>query len=228
MNRIRRVGDIYEVLVTPNITFDSDMELIAGNWTDPYLKGFYIKDFDNEQDAYYFSATMPDMDWMKLIRMNKDFKPIVHDKVEKILDSHGFTYNIETVLMTPVQLKNTIFDRVKNSGKRFTLASNLNDVLTVIVTNPWYNNLEDMAQVLKKVHDLRIKKIIRKNKTVTLVGVNHMGTSYEIKLMPTLIRHAIEWKDNNVHNSSSFRTFIGTMNELLKLQKKIDKETLLR
>lgn len=228
MNRIRNIDNIYEVIVTPNLTFDPDMEIISGNWTDPYLKGFYIKKFNSHDEAYFFSSTMPDIDWVKLIRSNKDFYNIIQDKIIKILDSHNFTYDINTVLIDPVKLKHTVFERVKSKRNNFTLATELNDIVTVTITNPWYNNLEDMVSVLKRVYDLKIKKIIRKNKIIILIGKTYLGTSYTIKLIPNLIKHVNDWKDNNVHNKEDLYYYYEVMNNMMSIQNKIDKTENLR
>uniref|UniRef100_A0A6C0ACT4 Uncharacterized protein n=1 Tax=viral metagenome TaxID=1070528 RepID=A0A6C0ACT4_9ZZZZ len=228
MNRIRYNKGVYEVLVTPNITISPDSELISGGWTDEYLKGFTVKTFEDKQDAYYFSSELPELDWVKLIRTQKDFFNTIESKVETVLDSHNFTYEIKSKMMKPDQAKHIMFDRVLKHGIRFNLTTHMNDLVSVVVTNPWYENLEDMVSVLRNIADLRISKIIRNNKTITLVGVNHLNFNYSIKLIPTLIKHAIDWKDKNVHSKSDMNEFKQVMEEMFIMQSKLDKKSRLR
>ena len=39
MNRIRKVNEHYEILITPHQRFNAGTEILLGNWTDPNLKG---------------------------------------------------------------------------------------------------------------------------------------------------------------------------------------------
>lgn len=216
MNRIREIDGIYQVLITPTLDLAPDMELMIGNWEDKNLKGFRIKEFDNLQDAYYYSAEYPDINWVKLVRMHKDFYNIIGQKVRKILDSYNFTYNIETRLIEPKDLKATVFKRVINEGSRFSLTYNLNDVVSVVITNPWYSNLLDMEKALKGIRDLRVRKIIKKGKIISLVGSTDLGTMYEIKLIPSLIHHTLKWQDKHkVYNKK-------IVSDMYKTQKLID------
>lgn len=228
MNRIRKIKDEYEVLVTPNLTFSPDMEILTGNWTDPYLKGFYIEKFDNQQDAYQLSVTMADINWGKLVEMHRDFYNIIENKVITILDSNNFTYDINTKIMTPAELKHTMFDRVEILGGKFTTTNHLNDIVTVTVTNPWSENLEDMCRTLKSIKDLRIKKIQRSFGTISLIGTTYLGSSYEIRLVPSLIESVMSWKKKNIRSKHDLQRFTSVMNEIFELQDKIDSSSRLR
>lgn len=224
MNRIRYNNDKYEVLITPNLNLYPDTEKMSGSWTDEHLVGFDIKYFDNKQDAYYCAVEQPELDWYKLVRSQKDFYNIIQYKVTDILDTHNFTYGIDSKIMTPEQAKNVFFERVLKNGNRFTLANSYNDIITVVIYNPWYENLNSMADILKRISDLRIKKISKSNKIITLVGENYLGYTYSIVLVPTLIKQTIDWKYNN---NKDLRSFIQQLKQVYKLQDKIDRNRLI-
>jgi hypothetical protein len=51
MNRIRKHGYKFEVLVTPFRKYDASMETILGGWRDENLGGYSIKTFNSLAEA---------------------------------------------------------------------------------------------------------------------------------------------------------------------------------
>lgn len=217
MNRIRKVGDKYQVLVTPYNPIDPDMELLIGNWDDAAFRGFHVDEYDNMSEALYHALAMSDIDWFQLVEMHKDFYQLIGKKVKAILDSYKYTFNIETNLSNPKTLKNIMFERVLKYGERFNLTDNMNDIIRIKITNPWYNNLVHMKNNLIHIKDLRIRKVIQKNNVISLIGLTPIGTCYEIKLIPTMMDYLFQWQSENHSND-----FSHLYNDFLQLQNKID------
>lgn len=222
MNRIRKVGNKYQVLITPERQLSPDNDLMMGNWEDKNLKGFYIIEFNDRQDAYYKASDYNDIQWGRIVSMHMDFYKQIGTDIKNILDNHNLSYNMNKKISTPEQLKNNMFNRVMNNGKRFTLLNDFNDVVTITITNPWYSNLVDIEKILKTKKKLRIRKIITQDKIITLVGSTDLGTMYQIRLVPTMIEHVLEWnrKNNKVDKSS--------VEYIYKLQQVIDSNPILK
>lgn len=122
MNRIRKIQDSYQVLITPVLIFNTSFELLLGNWPDKNLTGFEIKTFTSEETALCESFKYPDIDWHRLVLLFKDEA----EKCKNLSELSDFKMNI----MTPEELKNMFFDRVLLFGDSFRLIYHMNDILT--------------------------------------------------------------------------------------------------
>ena len=227
MNRIRKINNVYQVLHTPALQLEPHMELIAGNWEDPHLKGFYVKEFDSLADAQMEAFSQADIDWNKLVSMHADFYSYIVNQIKTVLDQHKFIYEIDERLMKPEELKHITFDRVINFGGRYTLTYNMNDIVNIVITNPWSKNLKEMAVILNNTPDLHIKKInVFDDVVVRLIGITPLGTTYEIKLWPTIIHNWAKWQQ--VNNETNMKHMKQLYNKTLKLQNTIDSDIRIR
>ena len=200
MNRIRRVGDNYQVLITPHTFNSSSFETLFDHWLDECFGGSYILHFHNLQEAQCEAFKHPDIDWYKMylshIELHKKFNNLVRD----IIEMNNFTVEIEDRLLQPEEIKNSMFDRVLSDGDNFSLTYTMSDIIGFHIVNPWTANLESLYKVLKNDHRLNIIKIFRNDKLIHLIGRTDVGTTYEIKLWPSLLFNWAKWVSNNSHN----------------------------
>ena len=72
MNRIRKYGKIYQVLITPTQSTNATFELMMGDWADSNLRNYYVLEYDTLGDAMVEAFKYPDIDWDKMVLMHKN------------------------------------------------------------------------------------------------------------------------------------------------------------
>lgn len=225
MNRIRKVNNKYQVLITPGNNLAPDNPILFGNWTDNSLRGFYVLTFDTLGDAQVEAYKYPDIDWYRII-VNHEY---IFNRLKTVISDILSEFNVDfrAKLQDPETFKNLMFDRVLKGGERFNLRYGFNDIISFTIINPWTEVLKNISQKLEthKGHlyldELRLKdkKVIDK-KIIALYGTTEIGTIYEIKLIPTVLHQWSEW-----YMQSGYRNPEAAMrryNELVKLQDKTD------
>lgn len=231
MNRIRRLKDVYQVLITPTIKIGPDSPIVVGNWEDEDLRNFYILEFPTLSQAECEAFKHPDIDWYRLVINHKHIFKRLETSLLQLLKNGGFTFEFKANLMDPGTLKNTMFDRVANGGERFNLRHGFNDLISFTIINPWTSNLDKMSKLIEshREHlyrdDLRIreKKIIDA-KIICLYGITEMGTIYEIKLVPTILHHWAEWFHKYGFRNPSHAN--NLFNDMVQTQETIDKKVI--
>lgn len=228
MNRVRRLGNVFQVLITPSIKVSPDSSLMVGNWEDSELRNFYILEFPTVSDALCEAMNHPDIDWYRLIINHTHIFKRLDNTIKSVMQDQGFSTEYHPQLMTPEMLKSTMFDRVMKNGDRYNLRYGANDIISFTIINPWSSNLHKIARALEshRVHpyrdDLRIReRNITNGNVISLLGYTEFGTVYEIRLVPTLIYQWEEW----------FRKFgfmkpqqaEQTLKEIIKKQSEVDK-----
>lgn len=193
MNRIRKINNKYQVLITPNYTTNPSIELLLGYILDENIMKFSIKEFNNLNDALALSLSYPDLDWNKLVLIHKDIFYQLNNTIKQNLNYHKFIYDYKSNILTPQQLKNLIFNRVIQKGKRFNEFYNFNDIISFDIINPYTNNLIQIKNVLKNISKLNIVKIIQTNTHIKLIGITNNNSPYEIRLWNTLMYDYIYW-----------------------------------
>ena len=233
MNRIRKMGNTYQVLITPDIKMYPDSSLLIGDWTDEKLRNYRVLQFESLNDAQYEAYNYPDIDWYKLILNHQHIFVRLENTIREILNDNQFSVEFKPVLMDPETMKDTMFNRVVKSGERFNLRHNMNDIICFTIVNPWFSTLQNIATVLQtyQAHlhrdDLRLrhKKVID-GKIICLYGVTEFGTTYEIKLIPTLLQQWIDWyKKNGFRNEEGANKYY---NQIMSQQNKIDNGPVIR
>lgn len=220
MNRIRKYGTKWQVIFTPSYTYSYEVELLIGNWTDEYLKGFYIVEFDTLNDAMCEAFQHPNIPWEKMVLMHKSAFHDYQNILKEILDDGKFIADLDPRFMDPVLLKNVMFDRVMNHGERFRLVYHMNDIISFHITNPWSKNLKEIARRI--VNDRRLKIINQyvNQGVIHLIGQTDLGTTYEICLWPSLIGEWAKWVMQHPYVSSQIKS--NMFNKAVEQQNKID------
>jgi hypothetical protein len=219
MNRILRVGNKFQVLVTPTYTTNPSFELMLGNWTDEKLRNYKIYEFDVLQDAMDVAFRYPSIDWNKLITINEDEYENIVNRIRNLLKSTNSLVELDTHLMSPIELKKAMFKRVQMYGKRFNLSYDANDIICVNIINQWTNNLIEISEHLKNNYDLHIKRVVKTPTYIKLIGLTAFGTTYEIRLWTTLTSQWARWLLANDYDA---RMYMDYLQQLLDKQKIID------
>lgn len=227
MNRIRKIDNKYQVLITPDIKISPDSALLIGNWEDESLRNYYILQFESLNDALCESYNYPDIDWYRITLNHEHIFKRLETTLKSIIADHNLNVEFRSTLMDPEKFKNTMFERVIKGGERFNLRYGMNDLISFTIINPWTNNLHNIAKMFEnyRAHvyrdDLRLrhKKIID-GKIICLYGITEFGTIYEIRLVPTLIQ---QWADWNIQNSARNDAASTKLYEnILKKQQSVD------
>lgn len=186
MNRIRYNGENYEVLISPTQPFQVGVGYLFGNWTDNNFMPYEIKEFSLLNSAFEYAIKYPDIDWDQIILYNKD----IFDQLHTTISTFGVP--VISHIMTPQDIKNTMFNRVIEHGKKFRLIKNLNDIITftlfvdkLTITHLFKRliscfELRIMYQITKTINNINI---------IELIGKTTVGTTYTIKL--------VQLNDNN-------------------------------
>lgn len=226
MNRILQNNDgRYQVLITPKYTSNPSMEMILGNFFDEKLMGYSIANFDTLQDAMDVAFAYPPIDWNKLVNMHIDSFQDITKIIKNTLSNGNFIVEIDSHLMDPTELKETMFRRIKNNGNRFSLFYDANDIISINIINPWTRNIVEIANTLKFSPKLNIKKIIHFKTHISLIGVTSVDTVYEIRLWTTIMSQWVRWIHRNNLNPTLYENMIP---QLINKQKIVDDGDIIR
>jgi hypothetical protein len=233
MNRIRKVDNKYQVLITPEYKVVPDSVVMIGNFTDENLRNYYIVEFDDLEEAQCEALKYNDIDWERFILNHVEIFKRLNMQLKSILDENSFFVECRPKLMNSEELKNTFMDRVINGGERFNLRHKLNDIISFTIINPWVGTLNQIAKILETHREhlhrddlrLRSKNIIDK-KIIILYGYTEFGTMYEIKLIPTLLDQWACWyrRSGNRNEKAALKLY----NDLMIQQNNIDSGTNIR
>lgn len=216
MNRIRNINNKYEVLINNNYTTNPSIELSLGELFNTQLRNYEIKEYDNLQDAINEAYNYPPLNYNKMHSDSIDnFKKLLY-LINKILQNQNV--NIKPKLLLPEEIKNMLFDRIKQKGRRFTFYYNFNDIIAFDIINPYYHNLIQIINILQETKELRIIKIEKTLTHIKLVGLTDNNILYEIRLWTSIIYNYMTWINNNNKN------ILDYINEL---QLKINEQNLL-
>jgi hypothetical protein len=204
MNRIRQSKNGFQVLITPNLGIAPSMELMTGHWDDDDLCGFYIEEYSCLDDAQCVAFRLPDIDWYKLVRLHADHYHQLNNFIKSVIFDYKFMVELKANYMSPEILKETTFNRVSNLGDRYSMTYDMNDIISFNIVNPWTKNVEKLAKILQEMPELRIKDVkVYGNKVIHLTGLTELGTTYEIRLWPTILYQWAEWHNTHSHRNTN-------------------------
>lgn len=227
MNRIREYNGKYEVLITPTQLYDTGFELLMGNWPDSNLVGFSVKQFNTLNDAMCEAYMHPDINWDKLVIFQKDNFHNLKKKIIEIIKRHQLVVDFEAKIMTPSELKDVMFDRVKNIGNKFSLPYYMNDIISFKLINTYSKNLQTIYRILSEYSELRIIKKItpvfngqKAMPLIQVIGKTDNSVTYEITLMTNVIANWMKWISQNPQLDNITKR--NTFEEAIEIQNKID------
>lgn len=227
MNRIRKVNNTFQVLITPDIKIAPDAPIMVGNWDDENLRNYSVIEYESLQDAQCEAFKYPDIDWYRFVTNHELIYRRLHSTIKQVIEKFNYVVELKPKLMTAFEFKNAMFDRVQNGGDRFNLRYNFTDIITFTIINPWSNVLHKVSKSLETARehlyrdDLRIKeKKIIDGKIICLYGITEFGSIYEIKLVPTVLYQWSEWVRKNPQNINHAEAAYAN---LLKTQEVVDR-----
>lgn len=216
MNRIRNINNKYEVLINNNYTTNPSIEVTLGELFNTQLRNYEIKIFDNLQDALNLAYDYPPLNFNKMHSDCVDnFKKLIY-LINKVLKEQNV--NIKPKLLEPEEIKNMLFDRILQKGRRFTFYYNFNDIISFDIINPYYHNLIEISSILQQTKELRIIKIEKTLTHIKVIGLTDNNITYEIRLWTSILFNFMTWIKNNNKN------LLDYMNEL---QLKLNEQNLL-
>jgi hypothetical protein len=217
-------------LLTPHQRYNVGFEFLLGSWTDTGLMGFEVKTVNTYHEAEVIATNYPELNWEQLVLYHKDFYTFIKKEINNVVKSSNIIVNIESNLMTPQQTKDILFDRVikgqTNEDNIFRLVYDMNDIVSIVITNAWTDNLVELEKHLVKHSRLNLFSKLQKNGVTHLIGRTDIGTTYEIVLVPDLVNHWMKWKNNNKGLPNN--RHISALKNILNTQQIIDNGPRLR
>ena len=123
------------------------------------------------------------------IKLNQDIKNILA-KNKLIIEFHAH-------LQTPDGLKDAMFNRIMMNGERFRLIHDFNDIICFDIINPWSDNVMAISKLLQRESCLKILYERNVDGIVYLVAATDLGTSFEIRIWPTMVYNWVRWAAKN-------------------------------
>lgn len=229
MNRIRKFGDTYQVLITPTQVSNAGFELLRGDlssFDDSFLRNYTVLTFNTLAEAQVEAFNYPDVDWDSIVLLHNNAFVDLGQLIQQDLDATNISAVFEPRMLNAEELKNTVFNRVMRYGERYNLSYNMNDVISFNIVNMWTKNLDEISSHLINDFRLRIRKVKRVSGIIILIGITDVSTAYEIRLIPTLFDQYIKWmKNNNITNVDLKKNMLD---KCIKQQVAIDNGTVIR
>lgn len=229
MNRIRKFGTTYQVLITPTQVSNAGFELLRGDlssFDDSFLRNYTVLTFNTMAEAQVEAFNYPDIDWDSLVLLHNNAYVDLRELIKQDLDAVNINIIFEPHMMTSLELKDTVFNRVIRYGERFNLSYNMNDVISFNIVNMWTKNLDEIASHLVNDFRLRIRKVKRVSGIIILMGITEVSSAYEIRLIPTVFDQYIKWmKKNDITNTELKQNMLE---KCLKQQAQIDNGPVVR
>lgn len=217
MNRIRKYNDTYQVLLTPNNNMSPDSGFLTGNWLDPTFKDFGIINFDNSNDAVYEALKYPDINWEKIIIDHEYLYKEIFNKLLNIISRRNLYITIIPKLMSPLELKNEMFNRVLTNNN-FNLFDNFTDIISFTIVEPWTKKLNSISMLIQRelynYYKIQHKKIYFK-KIIELIGYTPYGTTFQIRLIPSVLHQYVrDLPIIRMYNDNNFNKLLTTQNNI--------------
>lgn len=198
MNRIRNINNKYEVLINNNYSTNPSIEISLGEIFNTQLKNYDIKIFDNLQDALNLAYDYPPLNFNKMHSDCVDNFKKLNYLLNNILINNNVI--IKSKLLLPNEIKNTLFNRILQKGKRFTFYYDFNDIISFDIINPYNDNLLNVINILKRFKELRIINIIKNLTHIKIIGLTDNNITYEIRLWTSILFNFMIWIKNNNKN----------------------------
>lgn len=226
MNRIRKYKNVFQVLITPTMPYNTSYELMMGGWDDDHLRNYYILTYNTLGDAQCQAFSMPDIDWNHMIVQYKDAYYDIKNKINDILKKNNYIVDFKAHYLTPIEAKETMFNRVMEHGKRFSIVENMNDIISYYITNPWTKNIVEISKLLISEPRLRIIRKVIDGYVIRLVGLTDLSMTYEIILRTSLLAQWQKWNAENPLISDETKK--EAYYKMMEKQKQVDMGTVIR
>lgn len=191
MNRIRKVDNKYQVLINENYKTNPSIELTLGSLlAKEYLKDYEVKEYGTMREAMYISYNLPDIDFEKIYSDCIDVFKILNKEIKETLK--GIDMNYTPYLLGPQQIKDVLFDRVIEKGRRFSFY-NFNDIIAFDISVNYPVELERIIKYLINNRKLRLIRRVDNDTNIRLIGLTENNITYEIRLWINEMKSLMYW-----------------------------------
>ena len=90
MNRIRKFGDTYQVLITPTQVSNAGFELLRGDlssFDDSFLRNYTVLTFNTLAEAQVEAFNYPDVDWDSIVLLHNNAFVDLGQLIQQDLDA---------------------------------------------------------------------------------------------------------------------------------------------
>jgi hypothetical protein len=184
MNRLRKLNNKYEVLITPHLLYQTGLELMLGNWIDKNFDGFKVEKYNDINSATERLCNYPELNFDQLVLYHKEIYNKLYELLVFELENIDEKIVLEHVLKNSKTLRDIFFERVKILGNDFRLLHHMTDIISFNI----YVEKEYLVKILTEnfIVNQALRIIyIKKNKFddkkyVKFVGQTDIGTTYQI------------------------------------------------
>lgn len=214
MNRIRKIDNKYQVLINENYKTNPSIELTLGSLlAKEYLKDYEIKEYATMREAMHQAYNLPDINFEKIYSDCIDVFKILNKEIKETIKNLECDYT--PYLLGPQQIKNVIFDRVKEKGRRFSFY-NFNDIIAFDVSVNYPVELERIIKYLINNKNLRIIRRVDNDTNIRLIGLTWNNITYEIRLWIHEMKSLMYWIYKNNKNVSDYTNEIIEIQNIIK------------
>lgn len=184
MNRLRKLNNKYEVLITPHLLYQTGLELMLGNWMDKNFDGFAIEKYDDINSAAERLCNYPELNFDQLVLYHKEIYNKLYELVLLELENINEKIVLEPILKNSKTLRDNFFERIKILGNDFRLLYHMTDIISFNI----YVKKEILVKIITEnlISNQALRIIhIKKNKFddkkyIKFVGQTDIGTTYQI------------------------------------------------
>lgn len=193
MNRIRKVGNHYQVLITPHNSTEAESEYLLSQWTSEEVNNYDVKLFYTFDTAQHEASKYPNINWkffyLHYVDQYHFLKANIYEAIKtfSIYSDHAFIdiltkYEIKLMylMMSENEIKNNFFNRVSEKKNLFRPVYDFSDILIfkIICKSDLQAN-----QIKKIISFHKVFKIIKSwssQTSTTLIGKTPIGSTYQI------------------------------------------------
>ena len=195
MNRIRKINNQYQVLITPHNSTEAESEYLLAQWSNEEVDDYNIKTFSTMEQAYNESCKYPNINWkffyLYYIDMFHFLKANIYEAIHTfsihndsvntaILTSHPI--KMMYYLMSEEEIKNKFFDRVDIKKNLFRPVYDFSDILIFKIICKNKEQMELIKQIIPYNKVFKIIKVFTNQQKYILTGKTPIGTTYQIDI----------------------------------------------
>ena len=195
MNRIRKINNQYQVLMTPHNSTEAESEYLLSQWTSEEVDEYDIKLFSTFDQAYNESCRYPNINWKFFYLYHSDIfhflKQNIYESINtfSIYNDHKniniltqFPIKLMYNLMSEDDIKNNFFDRVYKKRNLFRPVYDFSDILIFKILCKNNDQMNEIKKIIPYCKVFKIVKIFQTQSGYTLIGTTPIGTTYQIIL----------------------------------------------
>ena len=143
MNRIKKIDNNYQVLITPYNSVEAESEYLLSQWTNNDVDNYNILYFNTFVNAYKEACKYPNINWKFFYLYYKDQFYFIRDNIVNTLETFKiyndyserlllseYKIKLDYYLMDEETIKYNFFSRVDKKRKKFRPLDDFSDILS--------------------------------------------------------------------------------------------------